>query len=189
MLDALGGSPRDVELLDVGCGGGWLLAELAERGAGPQRLHGVDLLPERIAAAQARVPGADIRRADARRLPFESDRFNAVVMLTTLSSIRERRWRAEALAEAARALRQGGVLLCYEPWLPNPLNRATRRVSAAELQVSVGVPLETHRLTGFPPLARRLGPATPRLYPLLSRLAPSHRLTVHAADGARRSGG
>jgi SAM-dependent methyltransferase len=184
-LDALGRPPQEVELLDVGCGGGWLLAELADRGASPQRLHGVDLLPERVAAAQGRLPGADVRRADARRLPFEPGRFDAVAMLMTLSSIPQRRWRAEALAEAARVVRDDGIVLTYEPWLPNPFNPATRRVSAAELRAQLGAPLATRRLTGLPPLSRRLGPAAPRLYPLLARLAPTHRLTAHAGGGGR----
>ncbi|MCW3066252.1 MAG: hypothetical protein JWN32_3424, partial [Solirubrobacterales bacterium] len=47
-----GGGP----ILDVGCGNGWWLAELAERGVAPGRLRGVELLEARAAAAAERVP-------------------------------------------------------------------------------------------------------------------------------------
>jgi 2-polyprenyl-3-methyl-5-hydroxy-6-metoxy-1,4-benzoquinol methylase len=60
------------QLLDVGCGAGWLLGELADGGVAQERLHGVEQIESRIAAARRALPRADIRRGDARHLPFES---------------------------------------------------------------------------------------------------------------------
>src|SRR3954452_1450475 len=60
-----------LEILDVGCGRGDELARLVVRGADERRCHGVDLLEDRVEAARARLPGADVRVADARELPFE----------------------------------------------------------------------------------------------------------------------
>src|SRR5437763_8424319 len=60
----------DLEVLDVGCGTGWLLAALAARGVPPHRLHGVDVLEERVRLARQRVPGADVRRGNAVSLPY-----------------------------------------------------------------------------------------------------------------------
>jgi SAM-dependent methyltransferase len=187
----LGGEPLAAggEVLDIGCGSGWLLAELAARGVGEGRLHGVDLIEARVAATGERLPGAEIRRADARSLPFEDGRFELVTMLTTLSSALGREPVAAILREVRRVISPGGVALCYEPWVPNPFNRNTATIPAAALAPSLGPASASRRLTGFPPLARRLGPLAPRAYPALARLAPTHRLTAHRPGGAPRPRG
>lgn len=171
------------EILDVGCGGGWLLAELTARGVEERRLHGVDLLESRVEAAGRRLPAADVRLADARRLPYPDERFHLVTLLTCLSSMPDHDAVREALAEAGRVLSGGGLLLCYEPRLPNPFNRATLRVSLRLMKSVLGPHGATYSLTGFPPLARRLGTLTPRLYPPLSRVAPTHALTCWSTPG------
>jgi SAM-dependent methyltransferase len=179
------------EILDVGCGSGWLLAELAARGVERQRLHGVDLIETRVAAARERAPGVDVHLADARSLPFEDGRFELVAMLTSLSSMLGEESVAGALREARRVLSPTGLVVCYEPWLPNPFNRRTTTISAKALGASSLGPIsDSRRLTGFPPLARRLGSLAPRLYPALARFAPTHRLTAHGPGGdAPRSRG
>jgi SAM-dependent methyltransferase len=177
------------EILDVGCGSGWLLAEFAARGVERQRLHGVDLIEARVVAARERVTGVEVRLADARSLPFEDGRFELITMLTTLSSALGEESVAGVLREARRTLSPSGVVLCYEPWLPNPFNRDTATISAAALSASLGPAPDSRRLTGFPPLARRLGPLAPRLYPALARLAPTHRLTAHRPGDAPRPRG
>jgi SAM-dependent methyltransferase len=163
-------------ILDVGCGGGWLLERLARRGVAPGRLHGVDMLEARVSAARRRLPDADVRKADARDLPFSDDEFGLVTILTCLSSMPDRESVRLALAESARVLAPGGLLICYEPRLPNPFNRTTVHVSRYLLRSALGPETASKRLTGFPPLARRLGPLTPYLYPLLSRIAATHQL-------------
>lgn len=170
----------DGAMLDVGCGTGWLLAELAARGVDPGRLHGVDLLEARVEAAGRRLPGAKVEQADARALPFPDECFELVVLATALSSMPNGEAVADALAEAARVVSPTGLVLCYEPRFPNPLNRATRRVGGPELTAALGPPVASRSLTGLPPLARRLGGATGRLYPPLARVAPTHRLTAHS---------
>jgi ubiquinone/menaquinone biosynthesis C-methylase UbiE len=175
-------------VLDVGCGTGWLLGELA-RIVEPKRTHGVDLIGERIEATRARVPGADVRLADARDLPFEDGRFELVTLVTALSSMPGDDSIARALDEAARVTSPKGIVLCYEPRLPNPLNRSTVRISAETLEESLGAASSTRALTGFPPISRRLGPLTDRLYPVFASLVPTHRITVHEPGAARRSRG
>jgi ubiquinone/menaquinone biosynthesis C-methylase UbiE len=174
----------DGAILDVGCGSGWLLSELAQEGIAESRLHGIDLLPRRVAAAAERVPGAELRVADARALPFEDDSISVVVMLTCLSSMPDHQAVAAALAQAKRVTADGGAILVYEPRVPNPFNRATLRISPKQLRSSLAGVAETTKLTALPPLSRRLGSLTPRLYPWLARVVPTHRL--HAYSQASR---
>jgi SAM-dependent methyltransferase len=176
------------QVLDVGCGSGWLLAALAAEGVSPSRLHGVDLLRERVGTAQKRLPAADLRVSDARELPFDDREIDLILLTTCLSSMPAANL-DRALYEARRVCAEGGLVLCYEPALPNPFNAATTRVPARLLAAVLGAPVASRRLTGFPPITRRLGRRTDQAYPLLARLAPTHRLTAHAPGAARRRRG
>lgn len=167
--------------LDVGCGRGDLLRWLLDNGAAPGSLHGIDLLEDRVAAARAAIPGLDARVADARALPFESGSADAVLLSTVLSSVVGRSDRVSIAEEALRVLRPGGVVVCYDARVPNPLNRQVRAITRRELRrLFPGLPLQTRSMTLLPPLARRLGPATATLYPKLVRLPPlrTHTLAV-----------
>jgi SAM-dependent methyltransferase len=75
--DAARVAPGD-RALDVGCGPGVLIAELARR-LGADRVAGVDPSEPFVAAARAAVPGADVRVAPAEQLPFETDSFDVVL--------------------------------------------------------------------------------------------------------------
>jgi 2-polyprenyl-6-hydroxyphenyl methylase/3-demethylubiquinone-9 3-methyltransferase len=107
-------------VLDIGCGGGLLSLPLAELGF---RVKGVDRSAPSLAAARARVPaGADATFAvgDALALAEPPEHYDAVLMMDLLEHIEKP---ALALAEAARALRPGGVLIFHtfnrtpESWL------------------------------------------------------------------------
>ncbi len=97
-------------VLDVGCGGGLLSLPLA---AGGWRVKGVDLSPSSLDAARARLaPGADAEFSvgDALDLREGPDAYDAVLVMDLLEHLEEP---ARAVAEAARALKPGGVLLFH----------------------------------------------------------------------------
>lgn len=177
-------------LLDCGCGTGWLLRSLADAGVAADRLHGVDLDPGRVEAARARVPGATVAAADMTRLPYGDDRFGAVLYVVSLSSAGDRDAVRAALREGERVLGPGGVLLCYEPRVPNPLNRSTVRVTGADLRAAGVAPTRSTALTLLPPLGRRLGPFTGALHGWLSGVPPlrSHVLMTHVAPPVSGAG-
>jgi len=176
LMPIVGQTPGDV--LDAGCGTGWWLARLAAEGVDSGRLHGVDVLPHRVAAATSRTTGVNVRAADVRALPYGDKRFAVVLLFTVLSSLPGASDVSRALREAARVTAPGGFVVIWEPRLPTP-NPATRRVRRREV-AAVLDGVRSRSMTLFPPVARRLGRATPRLYPHLAGLVllRSHRLAV-----------
>src|SRR5436190_19201191 len=79
----IGGSGQ---ILEIGCASGWLLRALGEEVA-VNRLNGVDVDAQRIAAAAESLPGAKFTTADGRDLPYADARFSVVVLASLLSSL------------------------------------------------------------------------------------------------------
>jgi SAM-dependent methyltransferase len=173
-----------VRTLDLGCGHGYWLRRLTELGVPPAHIAGVDALPERASSAARAVEGASVIEADAADLPLPSGSYDVVLLFTVLSSEADEGRTARILREARRVVAPGGAVLVYEPRIPNPLNRATRRIRSRELTAVLGSPVSQRTLTLVPPLARRLGGATDSLYPLLARvpLLRTHRLLLYQGD-------
>lgn len=95
-------------VLDAACGGGLVAHPLAAAG---YRVLGVDLAPGAIEAARRRTPpGTDARfeTGDATALPAADASFDAVLLLDMLEHIDNT---PAVLAEAARVLRPGGVMV------------------------------------------------------------------------------
>ncbi len=167
----------------MGCGRGWWLRSLVEAGVDPGRLSGIDIQPERVSAAREAVPGAEIQVGDARNLRASDESFGVVIQLTLLSSLGSHRAIREALGEGMRVLAPGGLLLIYEPRVPNPLNRHTLLLGEEDLDAAGLTPREQQSLTVVPALARRLGRRTPERYERLARIPflRTHRLIAYRA--------
>jgi SAM-dependent methyltransferase len=159
--------------LEVGSGGGGELAWLLELGAAPADLVGVDLLPDRVAAARRSFPEIDFRQANAERLEFADGEFALVLAITVFSSILDGRMASNVAAEIVRVLAPGGALLWYDVRYDSVSNRNVRAVTVARVrELFPSLEGELRTLTLLPPLARRLGPLTPGAYPLLSAFPP-----------------
>jgi SAM-dependent methyltransferase len=108
-LDRYAPGWRDAAILDAGCGTGANLAALEGRG----RRVGLDYAPEALAGARTRsLP--QLVRGDATALPFADASFGAVLSMSVIYH----RWVRDpgaALAEIARVLAPGGVLLVDVP--------------------------------------------------------------------------
>jgi demethylmenaquinone methyltransferase/2-methoxy-6-polyprenyl-1,4-benzoquinol methylase len=102
LRDALAGAPGR-RLADVGGGTGNYALVLRREGWEPVV---VDRSPAMLARAAAK--GLETVEADAQRLPFEDESFDAVTMISMLHHVEDR---DAALAEAQRILRPGGRLV------------------------------------------------------------------------------
>jgi len=164
----------DRPVLEVGCGNGDVLALLRDQlGAAPAALHGVDLLDDEVATARRRHPDLEVRVANAEALPFADARFALVLAFTVFTSILDAGMAARVAAEIARVLRPGGAVVWYDFRWSNPWNPHVRGIGRAGVRALFpGFVPHLHSLTVLPPLARRLGRATPALYPVLARVPP-----------------
>jgi len=145
-------------VLEVGCGGGQWLLDLVRWGARPDRLHGVDLLPERIAQARRLcAPEVTLSRSGATALPYGDRMFDLVLQATLISSILDPEVRRAIAREMWRVLRPGGAVLWYDIRVDNPRNADVRRVDREEIvQLFPGCQAVLTRVTLAPPLTRLL---------------------------------
>lgn len=120
-----------MSVLDVGCGRGEILRQCARLGA---CAYGIDYAAAavRLAHESAGQIGG-VYRADAKRLPFPSERFDRVLMFDIVEHLHQ--WELhQALLEARRVLAPGGKIIIHTA--PNrwydayayPLVRLVRRL-------------------------------------------------------------
>lgn len=122
--------PTDLRVMDLGTGTGQLAMLLAEQGA--REVVGVDVSPAmleiaeyfRLSSPAPHVKQVSFRLASARRMPFRSESFDAVVCRLVLhhSGKPER-----ILQEISRLLKPGGIFIFADLVGPDdPVKRATQ---------------------------------------------------------------
>jgi SAM-dependent methyltransferase len=126
------------ELLDLGCGSGELARHLAAHG---YRVTGCDIAPTMLRQAETADPRRAVRWVRLEPcwqvLPFAEGSLDAVVSASVLEYVPDP---GAVLAECARVLRPGGVLVCTVPdvthpvrWLEWPLRLAASTSLASAL--------------------------------------------------------
>jgi ubiquinone/menaquinone biosynthesis C-methylase UbiE len=148
---ALAEVPSPACALDVGCGTGMLLRELAAGLSGTAELVGVDPAPYMLVEARRQL-GHDSRvhveEAAAERLPFADASFDLVVSVTSFDHWADQ---LQGLLECARVLRRSGRLVLadlFAPWLlPTTISsrRARTPRQASRLLARAGLPDVTWR--------------------------------------------
>jgi SAM-dependent methyltransferase len=195
LLTRYGLCPLDrLDILEIGCGEGDNLLNLLAWGADPKRLHGIDLREEAIIRAQARLPGVDLRVADARMFGTGPTTIDLIVLHTVFSSILDDRVVQAIVGQIVTMLRSDGTVLWYDFFIKNPGNPYTRAMRRQDInKYFSGFQIDLMKITLFPPLARRLGVLAPALYPALAGLPLlcGHYLGMISAPGfsARPDGG
>jgi len=105
-LADLAGVRAGQRALDVGCGPGALTRELVSR-LGSGAVAAVDPSEPFVAAARARNPQVDVRRATAEELPFPADAFDASLAQLVVHFMTDP---VAGLGEMARVTRTDGVV-------------------------------------------------------------------------------
>jgi 2-polyprenyl-3-methyl-5-hydroxy-6-metoxy-1,4-benzoquinol methylase len=198
----LAGPLQGLEVLDVGCGDGAYALAAARAGA---RVTGLDRSAAAVAAARTRAEGeglaVDPQVGDVHALPYPAGRFDVLLAVTVLCFVERP---AQAVAEMARVLRPGGVLVLGElgkwsawaawrrvrSWAGATTWRTARFWSAAELRSLVRgaglVPRAERGAAFYPPL----GAAARILEPVDPYLGRATRFgAAFVAIAARRPGG
>jgi SAM-dependent methyltransferase len=164
-----------LRITEVGSGSGGNLLELLRLGASPGQLTGLELLPERHAAARLALPQAttlwlgDALQAPGTLLSPQSQ--DVMLQSTVFSSLLDDTYQ-QRLADAMWAwLKPGGAVLWYDLTVSNPRNPDVRGVPLRRVrQLFPQGRITAHRVTLAPPLARVVCRWHPAFYTLFNSL-------------------
>jgi ubiquinone/menaquinone biosynthesis C-methylase UbiE len=146
---ALSRSPAPRRILDVGCGTGYLLRQLAVRVPAAAELAGIDAAPAMIETARemARAAARDGRlrftEGAAEQLPYPGEAFDLVVSTTSFDHWADQQ---AGLTECARVLAPAGHLVLvdqFSAWLSPTLllgrrGKARTKLRATRLLAAAG---------------------------------------------------
>ena len=163
------GQPADWRATEVGCGAGGKLLDLLRLGLMPAHLTGVELLPERLAAARAALPeGVTLLAGDASAAPVAPGSQDLVLQSTVFSSILDDALQQRVADAMWRWLKPGGAVVWYDFTVNNPRNPDVRGVPRSRVRALFPEGrIEARRVTLAPPLARAACRVAPGLYPVL----------------------
>jgi SAM-dependent methyltransferase len=156
-------------VLEIGCGAGYNLLELLNLGFSPEKLTGVELLPEPAEQARQRLPrSTKIITGDALQTEFQR-KFDVVMQFTVFTSILDNSFQNK-LAERMwdLAARAGGIL-SYDFMYNNPFNPDVRGLPYRRIrELFPRSEISKWRLTLAPPLGRFATKASRHLYSIFN---------------------
>ena len=146
--------PKAASILDVACGGGHFLRQMAGLFTGATCFYGIDLSREALKIARQEFPKATYALSIAEDMPFAPKSFDVVTCLGSLEHFLNI---GQALAEVRRVLKPRGLFLAMVPnimWYQDILsvlftkNRKSRN-QTHELFASLGEWKEMLQQNGF----------------------------------------
>lgn len=118
----------------MGCGTGGWLRMLLEWGALPKRLHGVDLLEDRIAYGRSlSPPELDLKVDNACGLSFADGSVDLCTASTIFSSILDFEMRLSLAQEMTRVARRDSWIMIYDFVVSSPGNQDTIGIGKNEI--------------------------------------------------------
>lgn len=166
------GNLADKRVIEVGCGSGGNLQRLLDMGFTASYLSGIELLPERHAAARSSLPPeVELLEGDASAIERPEASVDAVLVATVFSSLLDPTFQQRLAATLWRWVKPGGGVIWYDFTVDNPRNPDVRGVPLTRIQALFPEGHITHeRITLAPPLARATCRLHPQLYPLLNAI-------------------
>jgi SAM-dependent methyltransferase len=161
-----------LRLVEVGSGGGGNLLELLMLGFAPAHVSGIELLPERHAAARERLPAAvQLTCGDASVQPLPEGSVDIVMASTVFSSLLDDAFQQRLAAAMWRWTKPGGGVLWYDFTVDNPSNADVRGVPLRRIRALFPeARVVPRRVTLAPPIARAVCRVHPGLYTLFNAL-------------------
>ena len=105
-----------------------------EWGTIPERLHGIDLLPDRISAAKKLSPMIDFKVSSGYSIPFSDAAMEMVSAHTVFSSILDTSAMVVLSNEMNRVLALGCYMMIYDYRISDPRNADTTGIRKAKLK-------------------------------------------------------
>lgn len=162
------------EILDFGCGEGFIMDQLVNWGVDRDQLTGVDVSEKRIKKAKSRFDSLKFLHIND-KIPFSDDKFTLIVISTVFSSITSNSNRVFWAHEIDRVLKKGGAIIFYDMKVNNPFNFKTKKISKNELKnLFKNYSIKTKSLTVLPQLSRIISLFSPNIYPFLTKLRFLH---------------
>jgi SAM-dependent methyltransferase len=171
---------RRLHLVDVGCGYGGHLLTFVRCGFAPENLSGIELLPDRFAAARARLPAAvTMYQGDANSTSLPAESQDVVYQSTVFSSLLSDDYQLSLAEQMWSWLRPGGGVLWYDFVYDNPRNPDVRGVPLRRVRQLFprAAALTVRRITLAPPISRRVCKLHSAAYHFFNAIPP---LRTHA---------
>jgi len=109
---------NSAEILDMGCGEGTRLANIADKNT---HIFGIDISPKAIAIAKKKYPRFNFRVGNLEKLPFHDEKFDLVYSAFVFEHLDNPK---KVIKEGIRVLKRGSCLLIAAPNFGAP-NRAS----------------------------------------------------------------
>lgn len=120
-----------MNVLDVGCGTGTILYRLSQKY--DFNGYGIDVEEEMLKQAKEKCSGTDIRLCSCNDTPFDNGQFDVIIACMAYHHFPDK---DDFSKEAARLLKQGGLLYIADPKLPLPIRKV------------LNTALEIHKVNG-----------------------------------------
>ena len=128
-----------IHFLDVGCGTGWAVGEVAKQAEDKGVFYGVDLSPRMIEKAKENFNGRENVRflqANVKSIPLDSASFDIIICTNSFHHYPRP---DRALAEMQRLLKRGGKLFILDPtadgWIRKVGDRLVRRIEPEHVKM------------------------------------------------------
>jgi len=176
-IGATGLRPFLARLLYVGCGGGGQIPVFLHVGFPMSNIHGLDILPERIAQARRTFPGMDLSVGDAQNLAYPDDHFDLVFESTLFIQMLDEDLASRVAGQMLRVCKPGRYVMLSDWRYSKPCNPDYRGLSNKRIRRLFDVPGRCEVVGRFPgalipPVGRLLSKRCPSLYLLTRRVFP-----------------
>jgi|CXWL01.1.fsa_nt_gi SAM-dependent methyltransferase len=161
---------HEKRLLEVGCGIGDNLVRALMLGFEATHLTGIELMPDRMERARARLPqGAELLLTDALEAVVPKNHYDVVLQSMVFSSVLDEGFRARLAARMWEWVKPGGGILWYDFTYGNPQNPDVRGMTLRDArQLFPSKNMKAWRITLAPPLARWFTRIHPVAYSVLN---------------------